>query len=332
MAKRKKTFVYVPQVDKIYNSIAEAARALQVDAGNISKVLKGKRKTVGNLDFISAVGKGGGKKRKSTLRREYEERIRTGGKKPPKPPIDVFDPLRNKKSTLENSIKAVNEQLRRLKAAGLLSFSSAAKALLGLGDDLGRTSAGYLATSGKRWDRLTEAQIDKFLEVIERKQKLRSYTIEGATAEAERLANNFGTTAQRIIDLSGGLPLFFNILKNLSRDQSSDNVLDEIDAFEDPDATPEDFLQQLLDITNDQAVLQGIADTLGGDDLFMLDKYLPIREDLENLTAAAAADPEGLADTIAEVREYISNSLYYDDVDDVNDMIHDTIETALRGR
>lgn len=319
MAKRKKTFVYVPQVDKIYNSIAEAARALQVDAGNISKVLKGKRKTAGGFNFISATGKGGGKKRKSTLQRQAAA-------------LAPADPLERKRQQLRESVTAANKQLKRLKDAGLYDFSAAAKSVLGLADDLGKSSAGYIATSGKRFNNLSEAQIDKYLEVLDRKKKQRSYTVEGATAEAERLANNFGTTAQRIIDLSGGLPLFFNILKNLSRDQSSDDVLDEIDAFEDPDATPEDFLQQLLDISNDQAVLQGIADTLGGDDLFMLDKYLPIREDLENLTAAAAADPEGLADTIAEVREYISNSLYFDDVDDVNDMIHDTIETALRGR
>lgn len=319
MAKRKKTFVYVPQVDKIYNSIADAARALQVDAGNISKVLKGKRKTAGGFSFISATGKGGGKKRKSTLQRQAAA-------------LAPADPLERKRQQLRKSVTAANKQLKRLKDAGLYDFSAAAKNILGLADDLGKSSAGYIATSGKRFNNLSEAQIDKYLEVLDRKKKQRSYSVEGATAEAERLANNFGTTARRIIDLSGGLPLFFNILKNLSRDQSSDDVLDEIDAFEDPDATPEDFLQQLLDISNDQAVLQGIADTLGGDDLFMLDKYLPIREDLENLTAAAAADPEGLADTIAEVREYISNSLYYDDVDDVNDMIHDTIDTALRGR
>lgn len=319
MAKRKKTFIYVPQVDKIYNSIADAARALQVDASNISKVLKGKRKTAGGFSFVSATGKGGGKKRKSTLQRQAAALV-------------PADPLERKRQQLRESVTAANKQLKRLKDAGLYDFSAAAKNILGLADDLGKSSAGYIATSGKRFNKLSEAQIDKYLEVLDRKKKQRSYTVEGATAEAERLANNFGTTAQRIIDLSGGLPLFFNILKNLSRDQSSDDVLDEIDAFEDPDATPEDFLQQLLDISNDQAVLQGIADTLGGDDLFMLDKYLPIREDLENLTAAAAADPEGLADTIAEVREYISNSLYFDDVDDVNDMIHDTIDTALRGR
>ena len=332
MAKRKKTFVYVPQVDKIYNSIAEAARALQVEAGNISKVLKGKRKTAGNLDFISAVGKGGGKRRKSTLRREYEERIRTGGKKPPTTPIDIFDPLRNKKSTLENRIKAVNEQLKRLKAAGLLSFSSSAKALLGLGDDLGRTSAGYLATSGKRWDRLSEAQIDKFLEVIERKQKLRSYTIEGATAEAERLANNFGTTAQRIIDLADGMPLFFNILKNLAKDETSDKVREEIDAFDDPDATAEDFLQQMLNISNTRSLLNAITDTLGGDDFYMLDKFLPVREDLAALAEAYSVNPDGLDDTVETVRNYIANSLYVDDVTDVLDYIRDDIQEALRGR
>ena len=60
--KKRKNYIYVPQVDKIYNSIAEAAKDLKVDAGNISKVLKGKRKSAGGFSFLSATGKGGGKK------------------------------------------------------------------------------------------------------------------------------------------------------------------------------------------------------------------------------------------------------------------------------
>lgn len=319
MAKRKKTFVYVPQVDKIYNSIADAARALQVDAGNISKVLKGKRKTAGGFNFISATGKGGGKKRKSTLQRQAAA-------------LTPADPLERKRQQLRESVTAANKQLKRLKDAGLYDFSAAAKSVLGLADDLGRTSAGYLATSGKRFENLSEAQIDKYLEVLDRKKKQRSYTVEGATAEAERLANNFGTTAQRIIDLADGMPLFFNILKNLAKNETSDKVREEIDAFDDPDATPEDFLQQMLNISNTRSLLNAITDTLGGDDFYMLDKFLPVREDLAALAEAYSVNPDGLDDTVETVRNYIANSLYVDDVTDVLDYIRDDIQEALRGR
>jgi len=319
MAKRKKTFVYVPQVDKIYNSIADAARALQVDAGNISKVLKGKRKTAGGFSFISATGKGGGKKRKSTLQRQAAALV-------------PADPLERKRQQLRESVTAANKQLKRLKDAGLYDFSAAAKNILGLADDLGRSSAGYIATSGKRFENLSEAQIDKYLEVLDRKKKQRSYTVEGATAEAERLANNFGTTAQRIIDLADGMPLFFNILKNLAKDETSDKVREEIDAFDDPDATAEDFLQQMLNISNTRSLLNAITDTLGGDDFYMLDKFLPVREDLAALAEAYSVNPDGLDDTVETVRNYISNSLYVDDVTDVLDYIRDDIQEALRGR
>ena len=319
MAKRKKTFVYVPQVDKIYNSIADAARALQVDAGNISKVLKGKRKTAGGFSFISATGKGGGKKRKSTLQRQAAALV-------------PADPLERKRQQLRESVTAANKQLKRLKDAGLYDFSAAAKDILGLADDLGRSSAGYIATSGKRFENLSEAQIDKYLEVLDRKKKQRSYTVEGATAEAERLANNFGTTAQRIIDLADGMPLFFNILKNLAKDETSDKVREEIDAFDDPDATAEDFLQQMLNISNTRSLLNAITDTLGGDDFYMLDKFLPVREDLAALAEAYSVNPDGLDDTVETVRNYISNSLYVDDVTDVLDYIRDDIQEALRGR
>lgn len=319
MAKRKKTFVYVPQVDKIYNSIADAARALQVDAGNISKVLKGKRKTAGGFNFISATGKGGGKKRKSTLQRQAAALV-------------PADPLERKRQQLRESVTAANKQLKRLKDAGLYDFSAAAKNILGLADDLGRSSAGYIATSGKRFENLSEAQIDKYLEVLDRKKKQRSYTVEGATAEAERLANNFGTTAQRIIDLADGMPLFFNILKNLAKDETSDKVREEIDAFDDPDATAEDFLQQMLNISNTRSLLNAITDTLGGDDFYMLDKFLPVREDLAALAEAYSVNPDGLDDTVETVRNYIANSLYVDDVTDVLDYIRDDIQEALRGR
>lgn len=319
MAKRKKTFVYVPQVDKIYNSIADAARALQVDAGNISKVLKGKRKTAGGFNFISATGKGGGKKRKSTLQRQAAA-------------LAPADPLERKRQQLRESVTAANKQLKRLKDAGLYDFSAAAKNILGLADDLGKSSAGYIATSGKRFENLSEAQIDKYLEVLDRKKKQRSYTVEGATAEAERLANNFGTTAQRIIDLADGMPLFFNILKNLAKDETSDKVREEIDAFDDPDATAEDFLQQMLNISNTRSLLNAITDTLGGDDFYMLDKFLPVREDLAALAEAYSVNPDGLDDTVETVRNYIANSLYVDDVTDVLDYIRDDIQEALRGR
>lgn len=316
--KKSKNYVYVPQVDKIYNSIADAAKDLKVDAANISKALKGKRKGAGDYTFIPATGKGGGKKRKSTL-----EKIAAS--------LLPDDPVERKREQLKGLISASNKQIRRLKKEGLDKFSAAAKNILAYGDDLGTTKAGYLAKSGKRFQNLSEAQIDKFIEAITSKQKQRSYTVEGATAEAERLANNFGTTAQRIIDLSDALPLFFNVLKNIAKDETSDDVIDEIDAFDDPDATAEDFFEQLLNISNDHAVISAIAETLGGDDTFLLEKYAPIREDLQALSEAAAADPRKYKNTINEVRNYIQNSIYYDDVSDVNDMISDTIQTALGG-
>lgn len=43
--------VYVPETDTTYKSTAEAAKALGVDPSNISKVLKGKRKTAGGYHF-----------------------------------------------------------------------------------------------------------------------------------------------------------------------------------------------------------------------------------------------------------------------------------------
>lgn len=46
--------VYVPQVDKIYNSVADAAKELNLDASNIGKVLRGKRTNAGGFNFLDA--------------------------------------------------------------------------------------------------------------------------------------------------------------------------------------------------------------------------------------------------------------------------------------
>ena len=84
MAKKQSKRVYIPQVDKIFDSISAAARAIGVNAANLSKGISGKRKSVGGYNALSAEPYMRGCKlitpnRKSLRRKAEELGIRIGG-------------------------------------------------------------------------------------------------------------------------------------------------------------------------------------------------------------------------------------------------------------
>lgn len=96
--------VYVPELDMIYDSIAEASEVLEVNAANISKVMKGSRQTAGGYHFISADTARGTRRTRSSLRREARS---------------LFpDPYAADREELRKAIQAVNKQIKRVRGSG----------------------------------------------------------------------------------------------------------------------------------------------------------------------------------------------------------------------
>ena len=174
--------VYVPEIDKIFESTKAAAAALGVDPGNVSKVISSKRQTAGGYHFIDANPAPGKKRRPS----KKQLRKRAGDIIPPDP-LDVI------RTELRKALDAANKQIKRLNESGFGGLSGARNELIALTDVFGQTSSGYIST--KNVNQMSEAELQKNLKAIKKLQKRRSYGIGGAIAEADRLAQTFGTTA-----------------------------------------------------------------------------------------------------------------------------------------
>lgn len=313
--------IYIPEIDQVFNSISAASEALGVDSSNISKVLAGSRKTAGGYHFLNAERRSSGRlPSKSTLRKEARSLL---------PP----DPLQEKRDELRKLIDAANKQARRLRKSGFGSFSSAIDDILVLGDDLGRTKSGYLKGAEGHLRTLNEAELNKYIQAIQERKKRRSYTVGGAMAEAERLAANFGTTSSHIAEMSDALPVLFSVLHNVYKDKSSDQVLAQIDEFDDPEASPEQLIDTLGNLSDYYDKTEVIKDLFDQDNE-MMKQFEPIKSEIDSLLAAAESDPEvgrDLKPTIDEVNDLIFNGMtgVYD-IDEVNRLISETISGELR--
>lgn len=313
--------IYVPQLDQIFDSIAEAAGALDVNAANISKVLRGARKTAGGYNFISAVTAEGKRRTRASLRKAARELLP--------------DPLAAERSELKHLIQAVNKQMNRVRGSGWGAFAGAIEDLAALGDVFGRTKAGYLKASDTLLYQLSEAEIHKYMEAIEERRKRKTYTITGAMKEAERLAGTFWTTSSRIAEMADALPLIFALIHNEIEELglTSDTVREAAaEVFANPKAKPEDMVRALSRF-NERIDQAGALEELLQHDFFMLDKFAPIRPQLEQLLEASR-DPElagsdELQDTIQSVSSMIMDHWADDSVDDLLDILKDDIEGTL---
>ena len=309
--------VYVPEIDKIFESIKAATAALGVDPGNVSKVISGKRHTAGGYHFIDANPAPGKKRRPS----KKQLRQRAGDIIPPDP-LDVI------RTELRKALDAANKQIKRLNESGFGGLSGARNELIALTDVFGQTSSGYIST--KNINQMSEAELQKNLKAIKKLQKRRSYGIGGAIAEADRLAQTFGTTADRVAELSDALPFLFSAL-NSSKEYTSDLIRDLADdVFNDPDATAQDLINELaglIDYYDKSAALTSLLKS----DAHMLDQYGPIRNDLEALLAASR-EPEFknmLAPQLDDISDMILNNIGASDPEAANEYIGDLIRDEL---
>lgn len=313
--------IYVPQLDRVFNSISEAAADLGINAANISKVLSGRRKSAGGFNFLSATNASGRTRSRQSLRRE-------GLRLMP-------DPLAAERDELRRAIQSVNKQAKRLSQKGFGAFSAAMQDLLALGDVFGRTKAGYLAGSETLLRQLNEAEINKYLQAIEERKKRRSYTIGGAMAEAERLAGAWGTTSSRVAELSDSLPLIFAMLhSSIPEKGGSDTIVNAMmEIYNDPEKDDQDMIEALSGLTDYYDTSEALEELLKND-FFMLDKFSPIRPQLEQLLEAAQdpdlAGSDRLVDTIDSVSSMIINNWGQEDVSDLLDILKDDIEATLQ--
>ena len=106
--------IYIPEVDKIYNSFAAAAADLGVNASNLGKVLAGKRKSAGGYTVIDASadtrkGKTITPNRRSLRNRAVKSGLYSAG----------ADSLADKRQELQRLLIQTNTEAKKIRKAGI---------------------------------------------------------------------------------------------------------------------------------------------------------------------------------------------------------------------
>lgn len=212
MAKKR---IYIPQIDKIFDTVAAAAREIGVDAANLSKVLSGKRRSAGGYNAISAeTYQRGGKtitpNRKSLRRKAEKLGIKIGGGGFGGSP---------RRARLRDLLEEVNKNTREIRKSKISYFAEYNKRAMGFLDDIGRTNAGLYNTSYDNLLQLSDAEVQKYIDALEAFKKHDTFTAAGAERAATVRADHLGLTVDQARKYSDVLPMFFNALDSINNAQ-----------------------------------------------------------------------------------------------------------------
>lgn len=232
--------IYIPQIDKIYDSVAAAAAELGVNASNLGKTLSGKRKSAGGYTAIDAASYNRGGKivtpnRRSLRNKAVKSGLYSAG----------VDPLANKRRELQQLLIQSNAEAKKIRKAGIGFFAQYNNKAMDYVQDIGGRN-GFYATDYKTLSKLSAAELDKFIAAIKNAQKYDTYTYAGAVRATNVRADNLGITFSQAQQYRDIMPIVFRTLDNiLQKDWRYDEVVEKIVDAMDNQAAPEDILNIL---------------------------------------------------------------------------------------
>lgn len=210
--------VYVPETDTTYKNTAEAARALGVDQSNISKVLRGNRKTAGGYHFEKTTAEEDEKRR---LRKQIKEEIRKANK--------IIKEARERKR--ENFIDEITE---------LDDFGA---------DVIGSTGDNLIDDTSEVLDDMDKDELNKLLDKLKDKIEKAEKAIKKADDRLQEYADVFGVSSSEMEKYEPMIPEINRTIDRAHDNDCGSDVFDfikeQIQREVDPDA-----LQDLLDKIN----------------------------------------------------------------------------------
>ena len=237
MANRR---IYIPQIDKLYNSVAAAAKELGVNASNLSKVLSGKRKSAGGFTAIDASARvGSGGKMITPNRRTLRKKAASAGV------VASGDPYFAKRMELQQLLERTNAEAKQIKKSGIGFFAQYNNKALDYVSEIG-SKGGFYATDYGTLSKLSPAELDKYIAAIKNAMKYDTFTYAGAARATNVRADNLGITFAQASQYRDIIPLVFRTLDNIQqKDYKYDEVVDQIIDAMDNQAAPEDILNIL---------------------------------------------------------------------------------------
>lgn len=288
MAKKR---VYIPQVDKIFNSVAAAARELGVNAANLSSVISGRRKSVGGynaLDASSYIRRG--KTVKPNLRGMRNRAIKQGltvfsGGSAGAAPSELV-------VKLSDLLKDVNKKTKELRAKNLEYFAKGNKNARLMLDEIGAAAGGYYKTDYATLSGLSEAQLKKYIAAVQAAQRYETYGVAGAEKVATVRARALGfMSASQMLKYKDVLPYFFDTLDALKGNWQYEEML-------------EDVVDAMKAGASNEKIIQLLAES---QDQFAVETYIYDMLDYRKYSAATKRN----VDKLIELYDNSQNSAYY---------------------
>lgn len=182
----------------IYASIAEAARALRIDASNIGKVLRGKRPTAGGFKFSytleTPTTRAGRATRKSRIERaEHREAV----------------------TAVHDRLKEINQRYRNALKEKVYADDSVLQKLMSHTDYFGATKTGGYNISASNLNKFTTSELQNLLKVFgseEKKYIKIAETKKRGHGRAE-LAAILGISENQVSEYDDLIPAAFELMR-----------------------------------------------------------------------------------------------------------------------
>lgn len=251
--------VYIPQLDRVYDSVAAAAAALGVSASGLSNVLSGRRRSVDGFNAIDASPRiVGGREVKQNIRGLRGRSSRSGYD------VGVNSELLDKQLEFRKILTDVNRNTRALRNAGVDYFARGNVQALRFVDDIGRTKSGLYNVNFKKIQNLTDAEIDKYSAAIRATQKYSTYKLPGAERAARMRAESIGMSLDQVKKYKRIIPAFFDALDTANDVYTSDEIYsDVVDAMD--NGASESEILKILARMDSMSVHDTLLYNLAGD-------------------------------------------------------------------
>lgn len=241
---RNATEVFVPELNRTYSSIADAAYDLGIDASNISKVLAGRRRTAGGYHF---------------------ERVSSSAEEPDLDYGDIggaAEPAPDKKDKLRDLIRKANKIIEEARQRKRYGFLEDVQELFDLLDSvLGSTGDNLIDVYSDAIDNLTDEELDQ---LFARADSLLAKALEDLKKADDRLqgyADAFGVSSAEMEQYESLIPEINATLARAHGNEDASNLWYAIrDAIQNG-VDPED-LRDLLKKANDFFDNPGRGDSL----------------------------------------------------------------------
>ena len=243
MARKKPYKIFVVETNRMYDSLAEAARALGVDPSNARKAALGKRPSVGGYHLAAVTNAV-----EITAARERVEALPADRER------EKIERARNRKlvEAVHDIMIDVNKRARNAKREKV--EDPILQRLLEHADYYGSNKTGGYQTSRQHLRQLSTEELENFVELTEKTKREYAdylYNPESASRNLASIATQFGTNEEQMKKYWHIIPAIFEMFRqaNVAEWKYSDIAAEIYDAVQ-SDADPDDLRDYVIDLTN----------------------------------------------------------------------------------